>query len=122
MPEIGYPVYRSLFYQREQLIKKYVPEDERAELEKAKQSKVDDDHGQVGQDGQDTQGGSPPEPSRLVTLDEKVTTIRNLVSKRPTTLEDIRRYLTEGHYLAALKLKENGELVPRPDGTLEARP
>jgi hypothetical protein len=35
-------------------------------------------------------------------------------------MADIERCLPD-HYLAALKLRERGELDTRPDGTLEAR-
>jgi hypothetical protein len=105
---------------RELLLRKYVPVDERDDG-KLKQQSIDSDPGQIVQNGQEYPWGSPPEPSRPVTLDEKVTTIRNLVSKRPITMEGIEKCLPD-HYLAALKLRENGELATRPDGTLEARP
>jgi hypothetical protein len=46
--------------------------------------------------------------------------VKNLIKKRPTRLDEIEKY-HPALYSVAKKLHETGELITRPDGTLEAR-
>jgi len=107
--------WRVVSEKRDLLIRKYVPQDEARDLSQRTLDQ-EDGSGQIGQIGQKIPGGVPVKiPS--ISLDERVNTIRNLIEKRPTTIDDIKTMLPD-HYLAALKLRENGELITKPDGTL----
>jgi hypothetical protein len=106
--------------QRDLLMRKYVPGDEADEIKKEKQTTIDDGHGQIGQDGQVKPGGVDDEPPETPSLDDRMSVVKNLIKKRPTRLDEIEKY-HPALYSVAKKLHETGELITRPDGTLEAR-
>lgn len=106
--------------QRDLLIRKYVPGDEADEIKKGRQARIDGGSGQIGQGGQERPGGVEDDHQETTSLDYRVSVVKNLINKRPTTLDDLEKY-HPALYSVAKKLHENGEIFTRPDGTMEAR-